>query len=1099
MWFGVLGPVLVEDAGTRVAVQSAQLRMLLVTLLADANSVVSVADLERALWGQNPPASARASLYNQVMRLRRQLGPGIGARIRTEAPGYLIEVRDGELDEQVFLDRWALGRTALQARDWAAASGHLESALVLWRGEPGSDLPTAAADITHRLTEIRLMALEGRLEAELNLGRHREIIAEIRALTGEYPLYEAFHGQLMLALYRNSRQADALETFRRLRRTLLDELGVEPSSALQHLHRRILDADPGLSAPTHPVDRAGTRITGPAAPAQDLGGSRRQLPGDTRTFVGRTRQLEELIAAASPDPVSPDAARAVTYVIDGMAGIGKSALAIHTAHRLRDQFPDGQLFLDMQGHTSGLAPLSADEALDWLLRCLNVPAKLIPGDLGQRAALYRDRLAGTRTLLILDNAFSTAQVRPLLPGTSGCMVLITSRKRLAGLDDAYSITLDSLSVADASALLHDVAGQGRIPMQHSATGELAALCGRMPLALRIAAARLRHHRALRIEDLVNRLRDENTRLDQLHDGDRNLAAVFDSSYAALPEAEQRMLRSVGLIPGPDFDTYTAANLTGADLGTAERLLDSLADHNLLTQHAAGRYRFHDLVRVYARSLSAGDSDEKHFDRLLDYFQYTARACDRYLARRIRPGAAPADPAPAAVPDIRDRAGALAWLRSERACLLAAVSISVAHGSNTRTVSLTAALAGFLDQDGSWREATALHQTAVTAAHELGDRFGEADALLSLGRAYEAAGDYPAATARCELALAIYRELDDQQGEANALHVQGHLLQLTNDYPASAARQEHALLAYRKLGDKLGEANSLWELGRLRLMTRDAATAADLASGALAVYRQLGNRLGEANTLWDLARARQLAGSSSDAADLVAAALVIYQELDYRIGEANALCELGRFSSEAGNHADATDLIGRSVTIYREIGSPLGEAGSCLELARARLMIGDLDGAATLLERALMLFRRIGNRHGEANSLHDLGRTRLAAADFPSAAGLLSSALDLFKDLDDSLGQAEVLISTASLTARTTGPQAAADIYRRAASLAREIDVGQSVAEALEGAARCEAEYGDRLAAAADLREAVMIYQRIGSAKADEALVFLDALEGAARY
>jgi DNA-binding SARP family transcriptional activator len=1062
MWFGVLGPVLVEDAGTRVVVQSAQLRMLLVTLLADANSVVSVADMERALWGQDPPASARASLYNQVMRLRRQLGPRIGARIRTEAPGYLIEVRDGELDEQVFLDRWALGRDALRARDWAAASGHLESALVLWRGEPGSDLPTGPADITYRLTEIRLMALEGRLEAELNLGRHREIIAEIRALTGEYPLYEAFHGQLMLALYRNSRHAEALETFRRLRRTLLDELGVEPSSALQHLHRRILEADPGLSAPTHsprPVDRAsraGTKITGPASPVPDLGGSRRQLPGDTRTFVGRTRQLEELIASANPDPASPDATRAVTYVIDGMAGIGKSALAIHTAHRLRDRFPDGQLFLDMHGHTTGLAPLSADEALDWLLRCLNVPAKLIPGDLGQRAALYRDRLAGTRTLLILDNAFSTAQVRPLLPGTSGCMVLITSRKRLAGLDDAYSITLESLSVADAGALLHDVAGQGRIPMRHSATDELAALCGRMPLALRIAAARLRHHRALRIEDLVNRLRDENTRLDQLHDGDRNLAAVFDSSYAALPEAEQRMLRGAGLIPGPDFDTYTAANLTGADLGTAERLLDSLADHNLLTQHAVGRYRFHDLVRVYARSLSAGDSDDEHFavlDRLLDYYQYTARACDRYLARRIRPGAAPADPAPTAVPDIRDRAGALAWLRSERACLLAAVSVSIAHGNNTRAVSLTAALAGFLDQDGSWREATALHQTAVTAAHELGDRFGEADALLSLGRAYEAAGDYPAATARCELALAIYRELGDQQGEANALHVQGHLLQLTNDYPAGAARQEHALVAYRKLGDKLGEANSLWELGRLRLMTADAVTAADLASSALALYRQLGNRLGEANTLWDLARARRLAGSSSDAADLVADALVIYQELDYRIGE----------------------------------------AGACLELARARLMIGDLDGAATLLERALILFRRIGNRHGEANSLHDLGRTRLAAADYPSAAGLLSSALDLFKDLDDSLGQAEVLISTASLTAHTTGPQAAADIYRRAASLAREIDVGQSVAEALEGAARCEAEYGDRLAAAADLREAVAIYQRIGSAKTDEALVFLDAL------
>jgi DNA-binding SARP family transcriptional activator len=1079
MWFGVLGPVFVEDAGTRVTVQSAQLRMLLVTLLDSANAVVSATDLECALWGDDRPASSRASLYNQVLRLRRQLGPEVGARIRTEAPGYLIEVHDGELDQQVFLDRWALGRAALRAGDWAAASRQLNSALALWRGDPGGDLPAAAADAAHRLTEVRLQALHGRLEAELHLGRHREIIAEIRSLIEEYPLHEPFHGQLMLALYRSGRQAEALETFRLLRRTLLDELGVEPMAALQQLQQRILSADPDLAVTV--------------APAPDRGGSLRQLPADTRVFIGRARQLDELIASARRG-----ADAAVVYVIDGLAGIGKSALAIHVAHRLRDRFPGGQIFLDLHGHTTGLAPLPPCDALSWLLRCLGVPVQLVPADPSQRAALYRDRLADTKTLLVLDNAFSADQVRPLLPGAPGSMVLITSRKRLAGLDDAYPIALDGLPEDEAIALLRDVAGPGRIPPRHASAGELAALCGCMPLALRIAGARLRHQPALRIEDLVERLRDENTRLDHLQDGDRNLAAVFDSSYAALPEAERRMLRGLGLVPGPDFDAYTAANLAGTGLGTAQRLLDSLADHTLLTLHAAGRYRFHDLVRVYARSLGAEDPDTERqaaFGRLLDYYQHTVRACDRYLARRPRTDPAPAWVASAITPEIRDRAGALAWLRAERAGVLAAIAVCAEQGDSARVVPLTAALAGFLDQDGSWREAARLHEVATAVARKLGDHPGEADALLNLSRAHEVAGDYAAAAGECELALAIYAELGDQLGEANALHAHGRLLQLTNEYPAAAIAQQRALSAYRELGDSLGEANALSEMGRLGLLTSDAATAASFAAGALAVYRQLGNRLGEANSIWDLARAHQLAGTSQDGADLVAEALVIYQELGYRVGAAKAVCSLGKFRSEAGDQIGAADLIERGLVIYRQIGSPLGEAAACRELASVRLMAGDLDRAADLLDRALVLFRALGNRLGQANSLHDLGRTRLAGADHQAAAGFLSRALELFGELGVSQGEAEVLITTGALTALTTGPRAAVDFYRRAASLAKEIDVGLVEAEALEGAARCAADYGDGAAAVASLREAVAIYRRIGSGRADQASVFLSALQG----
>lgn len=1101
MYFAILGPLRVHDGDQEIVVSAPKQRALLAGVLMGAGRTQATGRLIDVLWGGDAPSGSREALHMQMARLRQTVGDRIASRILTRSGGYLIEVGSDELDINRFTDLYEHGLRVARKGNWEQAIHLLTDSLDLWSGNPLQDVPSERlhAEYVPHLTEMRLVAIESSIEARLNLGEHDTLVGELQELVGQHPLRERFAAQLMLALYRSSRQADALEAFRRLRSTLRDELAVEPMAALQHLHRRILNADPRLAAPDRSprladgIGAAGAAGTAPPAPVQHHSGSRRQLPADTRVFIGRSRHLDELIA-----PAHPASADSVTYVIDGLAGIGKTALAVHAGHRLRDRFPDGQLFLDLHGHTTGLAPLPSGEALHWLLCCLGVPVQLIPEDLAQRAALYRDRLAGTRTLLILDNAFSAAQVRPLLPGASGCMALITSRKRLAGLDDAYSITLGSLSEADAVALLREVAGPGRIPVQRSAAGELAAMCGYMPLALRIAAARLRHHKALRVEDLVQRLSDENTRLDHLQDGDRNLAAVFDSAYAALPEAGQRMLRTLGLLPGPDFDAYAAANLAEADLEAAERLLDSLTDHNLLTQHAVGRYRLHDLVRVYTRSLSARDPVEERdsaLGRLLDYYQYTARACHRYLARRTLPGPAPAVPTLAAAPDIRDRAGALTWLRGERAGLLAAIAASAARGDSARVVSLTAALASFLDQDGSRQQAAALHQAAATAAHALKDRFGEADALLSLSRARETAGDYPAAVARCEQALAIYRELGDQLGEANALHVQGHILQLTNDYPASTARQAGALAAYRKLGDQLGKANALWELGRLRLMTSDAAAAADLASSALAIYRQLGNRLGEANTLWDLARARELAGGNPDAADLVANALVIYQELDYRIGEANALCVLGRFTSEAGNFADAADLTERGLAIHREIGSPLGEAGASRELAEIRLMLGDLECAAELLERALTLFRAIGNQLGEADSLHDLGRTRLAEADYPAADGLLRGALDLFRNLGVRLGEAEVLISTGHLTAQTTGLRAAADVYRRAASLAREVDIGWLEAQALESAARCEAEYGDLPASIADLHEVVAIYRRIGSAKAYEASAFLEALEG----
>ncbi|MBC3844052.1 hypothetical protein GXW82_39225 [Streptacidiphilus sp. 4-A2] len=406
--------------------------------------------------------------------------------------------------------------------------------------------------------------------------------------------------------------------------------------------------------------------SGEAKPARAARPSPRyQLPADTRSFTGRGQEIEHLLALARDEPDAAGGGTVVISAIDGMGGVGKSALAVHAAHLLREQYPDGQLFVDLHGHTKGMEPLTADSALNRLLSSLGVPPQLIPRDLGERAAFYRDRLADTRTLIVLDNAQSAAQVRPLLPGTAGCLVLVTSRKRLAGLDDAYSVALGTLPVAEAVALLRKVATPERVAADHPALDELAALCGCLPLAIRIVAARLRHHPSLRVEDVIDQLRDEGARFEHLADEDRSLTAVFDLSYSALPAAEQDLFRDLGRVPGADFDTGAVARLIDADRRTADRLLTTLVDHNLLIQHAPDRYRLHDLVRLFARALGEEDpaaEAESAVERLLDHYQHIGQEADHRLARSRRPGrpGAATPPAPA---QRFDRVSALAWLHA----------------------------------------------------------------------------------------------------------------------------------------------------------------------------------------------------------------------------------------------------------------------------------------------------------------------------------------------------------------------------------------------------------------------------------------------------
>jgi DNA-binding SARP family transcriptional activator len=438
--FALLGPVQVHGEDGPVEIRGALRRTLLAALLLHRGSPISADRLGDLIWGDRPPTAVTTSLYNQIMRLRQALGDD-GELIRAVSPGYLIQAASAELDLTEFTDLCADARQAAVASDWSACSTLFTTALALWRGEMLADVPALHDHpAIHQYTEDRLLALQGRIEADLNLARHDELIGELKTLTASHPLRECFHAQLMLALYRAGRQADALNTYRDLRRTTITELAVEPGTAIQTLHQRILNSDPALTSP-RPNPDTPVALAAAAPPRA----TPEQLPADTSAS---SVQAAELVALAESVVDGADTGLVVISANHETGSVGKTALAVHAAHRLRERYPDGQLFIDLLGHSADLDPVTPEDALDHLLRSLDVPAHAIPIDLDERAALYRSRLAGTRTLILLDDAANTAQVQPLLPGTPGCLVLITSRNRMMGLDDAHFFALDSSSTKD---------------------------------------------------------------------------------------------------------------------------------------------------------------------------------------------------------------------------------------------------------------------------------------------------------------------------------------------------------------------------------------------------------------------------------------------------------------------------------------------------------------------------------------------------------------------------------------------------------------------------------------------------------------------------
>jgi tetratricopeptide (TPR) repeat protein/transcriptional regulator with XRE-family HTH domain len=753
---------------------------------------------------------------------------------------------------------------------------------------------------------------------------------------------------------------------------------------------------------------------GPAAPAETVAGgvaaATRTLPRDITSFTGRRHELRELIGAQA----SADGGVTIC-AIGGMAGVGKTAFAVHAAHQLADRFPAGQIFLPLHGHTPGQQPVDPADALASLLLTIGVPAGQIPLGLHARMSLWRDQLVSTRLLLVLDDAIGSEQVLPLLPGAGGSLVLVTSRRHLTALEDATAISLDTLAPAEAAALLVRLAARPGLDPDDAAVGEIIRLCGYLPLAIGMLARQLHHHPAWSLAGRAAELAAERDRLELMATENVSVAAAFDLSYQDLSPGQQLLFRRLGLHPGTEVDGYATAALDGTDLANARRGLEVLYDQYLLTEVGQGRYRMHDLIRQHARTLAGRlDSDhdqEQGLARLLDYYQHTAALAESLLARRTVPATA-ASTVLTPVPVLEGRERALAWARAERASLLACLDYAAATSQHARVIALTAGLAGLLRHDGPWTEALTRHAAALRAAQYLGDRLSQANALNDLGRVRLLTDDFTGAARDLEEALEIYRGVGSRLGQANALNYLGDMRRLVGEYPAAARQLEEGLDIYRDIGNRLGQANVLTNLGITRRLTGDYPAATRDLEEALGGYRDIGDRLGQAMALNNLGMIRRGTGDFPGAARDLEEALSISRDTSDQLDLANALTYLGTVRRLTGDLTGAARDLEEGLSIYREIGNRSAEAEALNEAGTLYRIRGDLGRAVSCHQRALDLAREIGIAWDEAHALAGLGRCALSAGRTEEAVRNLRQALAIFQRI----GAAEAVGVAAELDA-----------------------------------------------------------------------------------
>jgi DNA-binding SARP family transcriptional activator len=1048
----ILGPVRIEVGGEPVTPARRRVRHLLALLLLEVGQPLSTRRLVDLLWPDEPPVNDRAVLQTVVSRLRATLAAIEGIELVRRGDGYLIRTDPDNVDAYRFRQ---LVERAGRARDASARADLTRRALSLWRGPALADvgIDPAGNPACAGLNELRQQALDLRIRADLELGRHEALVGELTGLVAADPLNERAVAQLVLALYRSGRRADAVATCQRAKARLATELGLDPGAELQRLEVAVLRADPALDvAPAAPSpqapgeDGSAAGEDGSAAGGDDATVVTRsvpaQMPADVPEFTGRRAYLEALDALVEPRSGEAGATVLIS-AIDGMAGVGKTALAVHWARRAREHFPDGQLYLDLRGYAE-TPPLRPIEALTRLLRGLRVPVDEIPVDADAAAGLLRTVVADRRMLLLLDNARTAEQVQPLLPGRGPSVVLVTSREQLGGLvarEGARRLAIDVLAPDESITLLTHIVGSERVRAEPDAAGELARLCAHLPLALRIAAANLVGNPRTTIAGYVRELRDHDplTGLEVAGDPQASVRSAFGLSYQALPVGAQRLFRLLALVPGQDLHADAAAALAGQTRSSVRAHLSSLVRTHLVAEVDDGRFAQHDLLRLYARELAGQEDTDTGraaaVHRLLAHYLAGASAAAALAyPQPVCPGTAPVS-----APPFATAPQALAWLEAERANLVAAVVSAASAGPAQMAWLLADALHGFFRIRGHTADWLATAQAALAAAAAVGDVEGMAAAHRILGNAYSSLARYPEAVKHLGAAMTYSRQAGWREGESSAT---GSLA-----------------IAYAETG----------ELRR----------AVGLLGRALTLSRQLGRTSTEARHLGNLAVLRISLGELAVAATETIAALDLYRQRGSRHGEAVMLINLGWISYFRGHPRRARELLDAGLALHRQSGARSGEAVACVGLAEVHAMVGESAQAVAWATTALELAREIGERRTETMALIALADAERAAGDPGRAVDHSLRAVQLARDTDNQCPLCEAHLTLAHTCLDLGAEDRAAENVELSLAIAHRYGYQLFGGRALTLRAEIQLRRGRHAAAIATAGQALASHRRTG--------------------